>query len=135
MSEPKYQIDFQRWSGGEMDAVGEAIGFTYKEKWYSLLYTKAGMFRGNHVHKNDQYSILLDGKGKYVYKINGANKKHALEKGVPFQMPANIPHILLPEEDCLTIEWWDGHFSAEEYDFPEFMNEIRKKIKEIRKNT
>jgi hypothetical protein len=131
MSDSKYVIDFQRWSGGEMDAVGEAVGFTYKEKWYALLYTKAGMFRGNHFHNNNQYSMLLDGKGKYIYIVDGVKKEHELERNVPFHMPAGIPHILLPEEDCLTVEWWDGPFAAEEHDFPEYMDNIRKKIEKL----
>jgi hypothetical protein len=31
--EKKYVIDFERWTGGEMEYVGEAIGFTYRGKW------------------------------------------------------------------------------------------------------
>lgn len=25
-----------------------------------------------------------------------------------------MPHILVPEEDALTFEWWDGDFVAED---------------------
>ena len=96
-----------------MKYVGEAIGFTYKGKWYSLLYTKAGMYRGNHIHTVDQTSILLDGKAKYVFKEKNKNTEHNLTKGQPIHVPAGIPHILLPETDILSVEWWEGPFDAE----------------------
>jgi hypothetical protein len=44
---------------------------------------------------------------------------------------AGLPHIFLPEKDCLTVEWWEGDFIAEEYDFPEFTVEINKRIAEF----
>lgn len=132
LPEKKYVIDFERWTGGEMEFVGEAIGFTYKGKWYSLLYTKAGMYRGNHIHTVDQVSILLDGKGKYVFKVDGRNVEHTLVKGKPLHVPAGVPHILLPEEDSLTVEWWEGAFDAEEYDFPEFMDKVRERIDRLK---
>ncbi len=25
-----------------------------------------------------------------------------------------MPHIMIPKEDCLTFEWWDGDFTAED---------------------
>ncbi|MFC1804000.1 hypothetical protein ACFL0D_08575 [Thermoproteota archaeon] len=128
----KHVINYERWTGGEMEHVGEAIGFIYKGKWYSVLYTKAGMYRGNHIHTVDQTSILLDGKGKYVFKSNGKNVEHPLVKGKPLKVPAGVPHILLPEEESLTVEWWEGEFDAEEYDFPEFMDSIREKINKIK---
>jgi hypothetical protein len=129
----KRVIEYESWTGGEMEYVGEAIGFTYKGKWYSLLYTKAGMYRGNHVHKVDQTSILLDGKAKYVFKVKNKNTEHSLVKGEPIHVPAGIPHILLPETDILSVEWWEGPFDAEEYDFPEYMDEIRNKLEAAKK--
>jgi hypothetical protein len=132
MSKSKYVIDFERWTGGEMEFVGEAIGFTYNGKWYSLLYTRGGMYRGNHVHTVDQTSILLDGKAKYVFKENGRNTEHPLTKGKPIHVPAGIPHILVPKEDSLSVEWWEGPFDAEEYDFPEYMDAVRNKIAKLK---
>jgi len=129
----KHVIDFERWTGGEMEYTGEAIGFTYNGKWYSLLYTRAGMYRGNHVHKVDQTSILLDGKARYVLKEKGKNVDHHLVKGQPIRVPAGVPHILLPETDILTVEWWEGPFDAEERDFPEYMGEVRKRLEAAKK--
>ena len=133
MTKKNHVIDYERWTGGEMEYVGEAIGFTYNGKWYSLLYTIAGMYRGNHVHKVDQVSILLDGKARYVFKDKGRNMEYPLTKGKPLHVPAGVPHILLPETDILTVEWWEGPFDAEEYDFPEFMDEVRVRLEAAKK--
>jgi len=133
LANKKPVIDYERWTGGEMKYVGEAIGFTYNGKWYSLLYTKAGMYRGNHVHKVDQTSILLDGRARYVLKEKGKNVDHHLTKGQTIRVPAGVPHVLLPETDILTVEWWEGPFDATEYDFPEFMDGIRKKLEAAKK--
>ncbi|HUV35198.1 MAG TPA: hypothetical protein VMW22_09685 [Candidatus Desulfaltia sp.] len=133
LPEKKHVIDYERWTGGEMKYVGEAIGFTYGGKWYSLLYTRAGMYRGNHIHKVEQTSILMDGKAKYVFKDKGRNVEYPLTKGKPLHVPAGVPHILLPETDILTVEWWEGPFDAEEYDFPEYMDEVRERLEAAKK--
>lgn len=126
-------LDIKTWGGGEPTAVGEGYSWVYKEKWYSVLFTRGGMYRGNHVHPNNQHTLLLRGNGRYVFKIDGENVDHHLEEGKILDIEAGIPHIFLPEEDCLTIEWWEGMFEAEEYDFPEFTVEINKKIEEFNK--
>jgi hypothetical protein len=30
--------------------------------------------------------------------------------GKVFVTPSDVAHILLPEEDTITLEWWDGPF-------------------------
>jgi hypothetical protein len=124
-------LDVKTWTGGEARPVGEAIRTMYEGKTYSLLYTKKGMYRGNHIHPIDQHTLLLNGKGKYVFRENGENIDHPLTIGKPSYIPAGIPHILIPEEDCLTFEWWEGEFSSEEFDFPEYMIEIKERIKKL----
>jgi hypothetical protein len=42
-----------------------------------------------------------------------------------------FPHIFLPERDCLTVEWWEGPFAAEEYDFTNHTAKIKKKMEEF----
>nr|MBC8223302.1 cupin domain-containing protein [Candidatus Bathyarchaeota archaeon] len=95
------------------------------------LFTRGGMFRGNHIHPVDQHTLLLKGKGKYVSKVDGENAYHELSEGSVFHMPAGVPHIFLPEEDSLTVEWWEGDFVVEKYDFPEFTVEINNRVKEF----
>lgn len=124
-------LDIKRWGGGEPTAVGEGYSWIYKGKYYSVLYTRAGMYRGNHVHPNDQHTLLLDGKGKYVFREGDKDVPHPLVIGEVLEVPAGTSHILLPEEDCLTIEWWDGIFEAEEFDFPKYTTKIKKKIEEF----
>jgi hypothetical protein len=124
-------LDIQRWGGGEPTAVGEGYSWVWEGRYYSVLYTRAGMFRGNHVHPCYQHTLLLNGRGRYVFREDGVNVDYHLEEGKILDVPAGMPHIFLPEEDCLTVEWWDGDFVAEEYDFPEFTVEIKKRIEEF----
>jgi hypothetical protein len=125
-------IDF--WGGGEESAVGEGYRWIYEGKFYSVLYTRAGMYRGNHIHPVLQHTLLLSGKGKYIFKEKGENKPYNLERGKILDVPPEVPHIFLPEEDCLTVEWWEGDFEAEEYDFPEYTTSIKKKIEKFEKD-
>jgi hypothetical protein len=128
----EFLIDIQRWGGGEPTAVGEGYSFTYKGKYYSVLYTRGGMFRGNHIHPNRQHTLLMDGKGRYVWREkDGSESSHPLTVGKILDVEAGVPHIFLPEEDCLTVEWWDGPFVAEEYDFTNHTAPIKKKIEEF----
>ncbi|MFB0558494.1 MAG: hypothetical protein ACETVY_05180 [Candidatus Bathyarchaeia archaeon] len=129
----EFILDIQRWGGGEPTAVGEGYSWVYGGKYYSVLYTRSGMFRGNHIHPNDQHTLLLSGKGRYVFRENGENVDYHLVLSEVFDVPMGMPHIFLPEEDCLTVEWWDGMFEAEEFDFPEYTVEIRKRIEEFDK--
>jgi hypothetical protein len=122
-------LDIERWGGGEPTAVGEGHKWVYDGRFYSVLYTRGGMFRGNHIHPVEQHTLLLKGNGKYVFKIDGENKDYVLvEGGIP-----GVPHIFLPEEDSLTVEWWEGDFVVEEYDFPEFTVEIKKRVEDFEK--
>ena len=129
----EFILDVQRWGGGEPTAVGEGYSWVYKGRYYSVLYTRAGMFRGNHIHPNDQHTLLLDGKGRYVFREGDDDVDHHLMVGGTLDVPAGMPHIFLPEEDCLTVEWWEGMFEAEEYDFPRYTVDIKKKIEEFDK--
>jgi hypothetical protein len=126
-------LDIERWGGGEPTAVGEGHKWVYEGRFYSVLYTRGGMFRGNHIHPVNQHTLLLNGKGKYVFKVNGENEDHVLIEGGILDVPAGVPHIFLPEEDSLTVEWWEGDFVVEEYDFPEFTVEINKRVEEFEK--
>ena len=126
-------LDVRRWGGGEPTAVGEGYSWVYKGRYYSVLYTRAGMFRGNHIHPNDQHTLLLDGKGRYVFREGDEDVDHHLVVGEILDVPKGMPHIFLPEEDCLSVEWWEGMFEAEEYDFPRYTVDIKKKIEEFDK--
>jgi hypothetical protein len=126
-------LDIERWGGGEPTAVGEGHKWVYDGRFYSVLYTRGGMFRGNHIHPVEQHTLLLKGNGKYVFKVEGENKDYVLVEGGILDVPAGVPHIFLPEEDSLTVEWWEGDFVVEEYDFPEFTVEIKKRVEDFEK--
>lgn len=42
-----------------------------------------------------------------------------------------MPHIFLPREGCLIVEWWDGTSEAEKFDFQECTVDIRKRMEEF----
>ena len=53
--------------------------------------------------------------GKYLIQIvylNGEIIEKTLIKGEIFKVEAEIPHIMVPETDIVTFEWWEGDFIA-----------------------
>lgn len=88
--------------------------------------TKAGAYRGNHKHPYDQYTLLISGKGRYV-RYDDKITEIPLVKGEILKVEAGVPHVLVPEEDCLTFEWWDGDFVDQECQ-PVFGKYVDKRI-------
>jgi mannose-6-phosphate isomerase-like protein (cupin superfamily) len=135
----EFKLNFERWGGGELgvedvnapNAIGEAYACMYNGRFFSLLLTRGGMYRGDHVHPNKQHTLLLEGKGKYVLKNqDGSETVHELKVGEVLEVDAGTPHVLLPETDCLTFEWWEGPFIPQPYGFTEHMVKVRRKIEE-----
>jgi mannose-6-phosphate isomerase-like protein (cupin superfamily) len=128
-------IKVASWTGGEPEPVGEGFNWIYKGNNYSILYTRAGMYRGNHIHPNTQYTLLLNGKGKYIFEENGEEVPYPIKSGETLEIPAGVPHILLTEEDCLTVEWWDGPYESDEKPaFLHYAEEMEKRVEEYEKN-
>jgi mannose-6-phosphate isomerase-like protein (cupin superfamily) len=105
-------FEIEEW--GSSEAVGRAYGFEHHGRFHGILETRAGAYRGNHVHPHDQYTLLLRGRASYLLHEDGGRREVDLEVGKVFVARAGVPHILVPEEDILTFEWWDGDFIAEE---------------------
>ncbi len=89
------------------------MGFTQDQRFYSILETRKGAYRGNHIHPYAQYTLLISGKGRYVRQDGSVTTELPLERGKVLKVEAGIPHIMVPEEDCVTFEWWDGEFVDE----------------------
>jgi hypothetical protein len=68
-----------------------------------------GAYRGNHKHPYDQHTLLISGKGKYI-RYDGSITEVPLVKGEIVSVEAGVPHVMVPDEDCLAFEWWDGDF-------------------------
>ena len=100
-------FEVKEWSSPE--DVGKAYGFEHHDKFHGVLETKAGAYRGNHTHPVDQYTLLLNGRAKYLL-FDGERREFELVLGEVFVVKADVPHILVPEEDAFTFEWWDGDF-------------------------
>ena len=78
-----------------------------------MLLTYRGGFRGNHIHPHDQHTILLSGRAKYLVKKEGVIQTFELKPGDTLDVEAGIPHVLVADEEILTVEWWDGEFKEE----------------------
>lgn len=98
---------------GSSEDVGIAYGFKHHGKFHGILETKVGAYRGNHTHPFDQYTLLLKGKAKYLLH-EGKRREVELKVGHVFVCKAGVPHILVPEEEAFTFEWWDGDFIADD---------------------
>lgn len=66
-------FEIKDWPANEK--VGKAYGFEHHGKFHGVLETKAGSYRGNHVHPNDQYTLPLKGRGKYLLHEDGARRE------------------------------------------------------------
>lgn len=104
-------LDLKEW--GTFEGIGEGYAFKRDGKFYSVLETKVGSYRGNHIHPSTQYTLLLSGKADYVLIEDGVEKTISLKVGEVTSVEAGIPHIMVVHEDITTFEWWDGDFIAE----------------------
>ena len=105
-------FEVKEWPANE--EVGRAYSFVRHGKFHGVLETRAGAYRGNHVHPHDQYTLLLEGRAKYLLHEDDGRLEVDLVEGEVFVARAGVPHILVPEEDTFTFEWWDGDFIAED---------------------
>lgn len=107
----KLSLKLDDW--GTFEGIGKGYAFTRNGKFFSVLETKVGSYRGNHTHPNKQYTLLLSGKADYVVLENGIETTIPLKVGSVTSVDAGVPHIMVVYEDILTFEWWDGDFIAE----------------------
>jgi len=99
-------IDMKEW--GTFIEVGAGKGLHKDGRFYSVLGTNKGAYRGNHKHPYTQNTLLLSGKGKYV-RYDGSKTEIPLVRWEILKVEAGVPHVKVPEE-CLAFEWWDGDF-------------------------
>ena len=97
---------------GTFEGIGKGYAFNREGRFYSLLETRRGSYRGNHIHPNRQYTLLVSGKAKYVLYEGGGYREVPLRVGEVATVEAGVPHVMV-EEDITTFEWWDGDFVAE----------------------
>ena len=93
--------------------MGAGLGFHRDGRFYTILETKKGSYRGNHTHPVNQYTLLISGRGRYVKK-EGSLVEVPMCCGEVVRVEASVPHVMVPEEDCVTFEWWDGDFIAQD---------------------
>ena len=111
MSESKISLELNDW--GTFEKIGKGYAFKEGGNFYSILETKKGSYRGNHVHPNKQYTLLLQGEAKYVLLEGDRYVEKPMTIGSVYAVEKGIPHVMVVEEDILTFEWWDGDFIAE----------------------
>jgi hypothetical protein len=106
-------MDFNLKEWGTTEKVGKGYAADVNGKWCSFLQTKKGAYRGDHIHTNDQYTVLLGGSAKVVKEIDGDLVEYPLHMNVVHKTPKGVPHILIALEDTILYEWWDGPFESE----------------------
>ena len=106
----KIGLNLDDW--GTFEGIGKGYAFIKEGRFYSVLETKKGSYRGNHIHPNKQYTILLSGRADYVLFDGEVEKTVPLVQGVTSSVDAGVPHIMVVHEDISTFEWWDGEFIA-----------------------
>lgn len=109
-SGPKLSFKLEDW--GTFEGIGKGYAFKQDGRFYSVLETKVGSYRGNHVHPNKQYTLLLSGKARYVLFDGEDYKEVPLRVGEIAEVEPGVPHIMVVEDDITTFEWWDGDFIA-----------------------
>jgi oxalate decarboxylase/phosphoglucose isomerase-like protein (cupin superfamily) len=98
---------------GTFEGVGQGYAFSRDGRFYSLLETKRGAYRGNHTHPYRQYTLLVSGRAKYVLLEDGGYREVPLVRGQVAVVEAGVPHVMVVDEDITTFEWWDGGFVAD----------------------
>lgn len=109
--ETTLSLNLKEW--GTFEGIGQGYAFKRDGKFYSVLETKVGSYRGNHIHPSTQYTLLLSGKADYVLIEDGVEKTIPLKVGEITSVEAGVPHIMVVHDDITTFEWWDGDFIAE----------------------
>ena len=104
-------LDVIEW--GTRPKVGKGYGADVDGKWCSFLETKKGAYRGDHTHPYDQYTVLLGGSARVVKLVDGELVEHLLRENVVHVTPKGVAHILVPDEDVVLYEWWDGPYEAD----------------------
>ena len=117
-------FEFKEWGTSKAGAgYGRQIG----DRWCAIIECKKGMNRGNHVHRVDQFTVLLKGKEIVVMDLDGELVEIDLELDTVHRTPAGVNHLTVALEDRVAYEWWDGPSSMEAC--PGVFDESLKKIK------
>jgi hypothetical protein len=106
-------MEFNLVEWGSRPKVGKGFAADANGKWCSFLETKKGAYRGDHVHPNDQYTVLLAGSAMVVKQLDGKVIEFPLHKNEVQITPRNVAHILVALEDSILYEWWQGPFESE----------------------
>ena len=106
------RLDLNEW--GSRPKVGKGYGADVAGKWCTFLETLKGAYRGNHIHPVDQYTVLLGGSAMVVKQIDGELVEFPLHENEVHKTPKDVAHILIPLENAILYEWWQGQFEAED---------------------
>ena len=83
----------------------------------TLITSKVGAVRGNHVHRNDShYSYLLSGRFRYTEKTDGRVNEVPVEAGEMVFTPAGVPHAMRFLEDSVFLAFTTRERDAGRYE-------------------
>jgi len=106
-------MSFKLEGWGTFPKVGTDYATDINGKWCSFLETRKGAYRGDHTHPYDQYTVLLGGSAMVVKEIDGKIVEYSMVENEVMVTPKGVPHILVPLEDSVLYEWWQGPFETE----------------------
>ncbi|QNK42429.1 cupin domain-containing protein [Caproicibacter fermentans] len=78
-------------------------------KQFNIITSKAGAFRGNHYHQqNEEAFYIIHGKILLTVIQNDTEEKYNFQTGDMFQIPRNICHSFLFETDTLLASMYSN---------------------------
>ncbi|MBN2335996.1 hypothetical protein JXL21_10600 [Candidatus Bathyarchaeota archaeon] len=104
-------LEFREW--GTSREAGKGYGGQVGGRWCSVMETRRGAYRGDHIHSVDQYTVLLDGALMIVKQVDGVLVEQRLVRDRLYVTEAGVPHVTVALEDSVSYEWWEGPSSME----------------------
>ena len=104
-------LEFREW--GTSRQAGKGYGGQVGGRWCSVMETRKCAYRGDHVHKVNQFTVLLDGALMIVKQVDGGLVEQRLDRDRIYMTKADVPHVTVALENSVSYEWWDGPSSME----------------------
>lgn len=87
------------------DHRGEIWRIDSGERVYWLSITKKGKARGGDIHDGIQYTLVLQGSFKVLYKYVDREEEKIQKVNEKLEVPPEVPHVWIALEDSMMLEW------------------------------
>ena len=83
----------------------------------TLITSRPGAVRGNHVHQTDShFTYLLSGRARYHQLVDGEGESCPMEAGDMVLTPAGIPHAIIFDEESVLLAFCTADRTAGRYE-------------------